>query len=148
MITLNAVKNIGLYDERFCNIGYQEADYFLRAVLLNRQHSSINDVYHKRIHNPCENNVIEDVPSGYMRNDVDHLNSLQYHHISRRMFAYKWMGLIPISKDNQATPYENWDDYIKSVPICAKQYVMYPYFECLLPDLETKYINYSSVYKF
>ena len=30
--TPNAIKRIGLWDERFCNIGYQEADYLLRAA--------------------------------------------------------------------------------------------------------------------
>ena len=33
VFTTDSVKNIGLYDERFCNIGYQEGDYFLRALL-------------------------------------------------------------------------------------------------------------------
>jgi hypothetical protein len=45
------VRNIGLYDERFCNIQFQEADYFLRAYLYNKEKSSINDHIHGRLHN-------------------------------------------------------------------------------------------------
>ena len=41
--TPEAVKHIGLYDERFCNITFQEYDYFTRAILCYIEHSSIND---------------------------------------------------------------------------------------------------------
>lgn len=153
VMTIDAVKNIGMYDERFCNIGFQEADYFLRAVLLNREKSSINDAFHSRVHNPIPNNIIEDVPCGYMRGDQNHVNSSKYHIVSQQMFYYKWLGLlpfhrIPLEGDSgiYRYPYEQWNDYIKSIPVCAKQYIMYPYFECNLPDLQNKYINYEHVF--
>lgn len=150
IITPDAIKNIGLYDERFCNIGFQEADYFLRAVLLNPKLSSINDNFHKRIHNPIINNVIEDVQSGYQRCDTTHIESSKFHNVSLNMFFYKWMGLLPNTcnggtKDTNY-PYENWNDFIKNTPICAKQYIMYPYFECNLPNLDKKYINYTTFF--
>jgi hypothetical protein len=44
--TSNAVKQVGLFDERFCNIGLQEADYFLRCLLYNKDRSSLNDIEH------------------------------------------------------------------------------------------------------
>jgi len=40
--TVNAVKKIGLWDERFCNIGHHEQDYFLRANKFLKD-KSIND---------------------------------------------------------------------------------------------------------
>ncbi len=48
-----AVKEIGLWDERFCNIGYQEADYFLRALIYNKNKSMISDCHpgHNRVLN-------------------------------------------------------------------------------------------------
>lgn len=53
-----AVRRIGLWDERFCNIGFQEADYFLRALIYNRERSSINDPMHGRLHNAVEGNAV------------------------------------------------------------------------------------------
>lgn len=53
-----AIRKIGMWDERFCNIGFQEADYFLRAFIYNREDSSINDAMHGRLLNPVEGNAI------------------------------------------------------------------------------------------
>jgi hypothetical protein len=137
IMTPQSIKSIGMYDERFCNIGFQEADYFLRAVLLNKDKSSINDHFHGRVHNPVMNNVILDVPSGYMRNDENHDKSRVYHTISRNVFTHKWAGLLPLGEDP-----ENWTQIVKDTPICPKQYIMYPYFELKLPSITEKYIVY------
>jgi hypothetical protein len=147
VMTPESIKRIGMYDERFCNIGYQEADYFLRAVVLNREKTSINDYFHLRFYNPINNTIIDDeVLTGFMRGDADHCLSKKHHQISKNMFVYKWMGLLPFTEDDtSAYPFEQWDDYIKSTPIGAKQYIMYPYFECELPDLDKKYYNYISL---
>jgi hypothetical protein len=154
IMTPQSVKTIGLYDERFCNIGFQEADYFLRAVLLCKRRCSINDNHHKRIHNPLPNNVIENVQCGHMRNDEEHLKSAFYHDISKQVFVYKWTGFLPFPVGDTSDwtkcshhPFEEWNDYVKSIHTCPKQYIMYPYFECKLPDLGRKYINYSLLYK-
>jgi hypothetical protein len=48
-----AVKRIGLWDERFNGICFQEADYFTRAYIYNKDKSSINDLStHGRELNP------------------------------------------------------------------------------------------------
>jgi hypothetical protein len=148
IMTIESIKRVGMYDERFCNIGFQEADYFLRAVLLNKQGSSINDIFHNRVHNQQFNNIIEEVDSGHKRGDPIHTESVKFHKVSKDMFFYKWMGLLPRTAEGQICdennyPCENWDEYIKNSPICAKQYIIYPYFECDLPELEKKYINYT-----
>ncbi len=49
-----AVKTIGIWDERFCNIGYHEADYFLRALIYNKEKSTINDYMGGRVLNPTK----------------------------------------------------------------------------------------------
>ena len=49
-----AVRKIGLWDERFCNIGYHEADYMLRARIHNPDKSTINDHIQERVWNPTE----------------------------------------------------------------------------------------------
>jgi hypothetical protein len=63
--TPDAVKHIGLYDERFCNITHQEYDYFLRASLYYRDKSSINDVGHSCVFNSINERIIKDTGSGY-----------------------------------------------------------------------------------
>lgn len=87
-----AVRKIGLFDERFCNIGFHEADYFLRALIYNREKSSINDDTHGRVVNPTE--IFFDHPP-YTPNKVDSREaSSKYHFLTRGIFASKW-NLFP-----------------------------------------------------
>ena len=44
--TPQAVMNIGMWDERFCGIQYKEADYWIRALIFNKNKSLINDTLH------------------------------------------------------------------------------------------------------
>lgn len=83
-----AVRRVGLFDERFCNIGFHEADYFLRQLMYNRENSSINDDTHGRVVNPTT--VLFDHPP-YTPNKVDSREeSSLYHCVSRNIFADKW----------------------------------------------------------
>ena len=49
--TPEAIKKIGLWDENFCGIQHKEADYWIRALIWNKEKSSINDVLHNRLLN-------------------------------------------------------------------------------------------------
>lgn len=49
---VNAVRRVGLFDERFVGVGYHEGDYFLRQFIFNNKYSSINDHWHDRVWNP------------------------------------------------------------------------------------------------
>jgi len=44
--TPEAVKKIGIWDENFFGVQYKEADYWLRALIFNKQKSCINDTLH------------------------------------------------------------------------------------------------------
>lgn len=129
VMTPEAVRRIGLYDERFCNIGFHEADYFLRALIAAPEAVSINDAFHGRVHNPVTNDVTEHVATGWSRGDPAHVASMAYHGLSRRVFAYKWGDTDP----------QQWGDAARSLRVCAKQFMMYPYFEAALPHTEHKY---------
>lgn len=62
---INAVKNIGLWDERFCSISFQVLDFLLKCKMFHSEKCSINDLHHKRILNPINpNNLVES--SGYL----------------------------------------------------------------------------------
>lgn len=44
--TATAVKRIGIWDENFFGVQYKEADYWLRALIFNKEKSCINDILH------------------------------------------------------------------------------------------------------
>ena len=56
--TPEAVKKVGLWDERFL-MGKQCADYFFRHLMYNWDYCTINDPIHQRIHNPIFNDDIK-----------------------------------------------------------------------------------------
>lgn len=125
-----AVKRIGLWDERMCNIGFQEADYFIRAVRYHGDRSSINDQHHGRTHNAIhEANCcpIIHTQSGMIMGDKAHQKSLIYHRHSEHVFFTKW-GVKSMF----------WDaDHIKllkSIEPKIMSFILYPYFE---KDVET-----------
>lgn len=132
-----AVKKVGLWDERFCNIGFQEGDYFLRSLIYNKEGCSINDVGHGRQNNAlkgnvvhcwpelsaekqhrCESLLITSPPHNRARMEAQ-LSSLLYHPFSAAMFYHKWgVAHAPWTAEHHT---------VRSSLI--KSYVMYPYFE-------------------
>lgn len=125
----SAVKKIGLWDERFCNIGYHEADYMLRARIYNPNGSSINDNLPDRMWNPTS--VFFDHPPQNPDKNVAANESQKYHPVSLIVFDRKW-GVCP----------ERWTEYgvDKNPPKVSKipNFVYYPYFEKDVEDLEGK----------
>lgn len=125
--TPEAIKKVGLWDERFCNIGYQEADYFLRHLLHNTDGCSINDYFHSRVHNPYNDlrfrwnlilpesrkiEILKKSQSGYERKDESHIASQKLHHISYLHFRRKW-GLREdynkkLAQRLDMVPFEKW----------------------------------------
>ena len=136
-----AVRKVGLWDERFCNLGYHEGDYFLRSLIYNRDGCSINDVLHGRLHNAVEANAIN-VDDEEERADslliasphwnVDrkgaHISSVKFHPLSATVFRHKW-GLSEAPWTSEHYAVRN-----SLVP----NYMMYPYFEKDVESLREK----------
>lgn len=122
--TVDAIIKVGLWDERFCNIGHQEADYFLRQLLYNTDGCSINDHKHLRVHNGEINNIIKHTTSGHDRGDLSHMESKQYHTISEGVYVKKW-GDIPYNHAVNGWSYEKLNKLKPLTP----SFVYYPYFE-------------------
>lgn len=126
-----AVKNIGLWDERFCGIGFQEADYFLRAKIYNNNYSTINDYAHGRILNPTDVKICERtepvILHGKLNHSVYHKASTKYHILNNNLFNKKW-GVKP----------EQWSS--EDIPQISliENYIYYPYFELDIPNLKDK----------
>lgn len=114
----NAVQEIGLWDERFCNIGYQEADYFLRATKIN---SSINDYTHGRIYQPHGLEIIRHPQPGF--HDESHQKSMKFHSYTENLFKEKW-GITP----------DNWKFPLPEKSLLP-EYIYYPYFECACKNI-------------
>lgn len=111
--TPHAVKRIGLWDERFCNIGYQEVDYFIRA------HTYLKGKFYNGDYllPPSERVVTNRKDTGSKRGDTHHIESLQYH------------------KHSEYILYRKWET--KDLP----SFIMYPYFEKDIETLkEQKYV--------
>lgn len=126
---VDAIKKVGLWDERFCNIGYQEADYFLRQLLLNTNACSINDYKHCRLHNVDDTKIIINTLSGHQRGEKYHTESIKYHGISHNVYKIKW-GCDAVYLNNGEWTYEN----VKHLHPQINSFIYYPYFE---KDVET-----------
>jgi hypothetical protein len=115
------IKKVGLWDERFSNIGYQEADYYIRSYIHNKEKSSINDHLHYRVHNELGNKVLVESEEfiGYFRGDDRHTESLEFHENSQAVLMHKW------GKDAV-----NWKKFTSSKIKDNNYYFLnYPYFE-------------------
>jgi hypothetical protein len=139
-----AVRKVGLWDERFCCIGWSEADYFLRSLIYNREGSSINDLDHGRQHNPLEGNAVNDSPGSDVAERADsllitspqmnfdrrdaHASSLKFHALSEAVFRHKW-GVV-------CQPWTA-EHYAVRKPL-VPSYVTYPYFEKDVEGLRDK----------
>lgn len=128
----DAVKNIGIWDERFCNIGYHEADYFLRALIYNKEKSTINDYFGGRILNPTK--IFFTHPPANTDKDMHSNASLRYHTVTRKTFEDKW-GVHP----------EFWDTRLHTIPTEPRiiQHMYYPYFELGINNLDEKKYSYA-----
>jgi hypothetical protein len=154
VFTPKGVKTVGLYDERFCGIGYQEADYFLRCVIYLNEKCSINDDYHGRVNNPLEIDIIEKIdkaPPGALRTEeyVKHhfekygwiaegkkLHNEEQHPICGMVFHNKWG--FPSQGAGSAWDKRGSEGFdIESVRQNIDNYFFYPYFE--------KKMNYESL---
>lgn len=160
-----AVKKIGLWDERFFGITHQDADYFLRAIIYNKKKSSINDFQHKRVINPIgDHHVNENIEVFFKKTSKSEINSkedrvssplitvpysddcrisehkrsLTIGRYTTNIFYNKW-GIYAKSRD--------WEGYIDKPPkIISKSYVQYPYFEKNIETLRKQFFLYEPFY--
>jgi hypothetical protein len=138
----DAIKKIGLFDERFSSNVYQENDYFIRAIKYNYKKSSINDTSvnffvnkedivvkmyaldHQGNFSPFHKRVRFDFVEGKktirqhgVRNYVN-----EYTHLGKNLFKLKW-------NTNKLALTEMSIEEIKNLKIGLKMQIKYPYFE-------------------
>ena len=149
--TLNAISSVGLWDERFCNIGWQDCDYLFRQMVYNKDGSSINDPLHFRVHNKIDFPFVDfERQSGFVRNDQHHMKSLAHHNTSMSVFIKKWgLGIPGIHWESSVgTKDRRWNcalDIGPDIVVKSPQWIMYPFFERQIANLKDKnYIDYET----
>jgi len=129
--TPEAVRNIGLWDERFI-FSYHAADYFYRSAIYNKEDTCINDPGHNRALNPIYPDDLEK-SSGYLVNedpreiDEGWDQSSYSVKVGEALMENKYSGLSfeEVKSDPQITP-------------MLESYVFYPYFEKDVSNLARK----------
>ena len=126
------VRKIGLFDERFCNIVHQETDYFTRALIFNRDCSSINDFHHGKILNPflAENNDNSFVYRKNSNTTVTWTATTECHEYITKFLMSKY-SRNPMLWDTNNAPH-----------LIKKLILLYPYFEFDVTDFASKYDIY------
>lgn len=138
------IKKVGIWDERFCGIGYQELDYFYRSCILNPDNIFINHNFHG-IEEMSDNSLnIVDISydTGYERDDEDHMRSYsQAHNYCLNFLLYKY-GIeekLVVGKDC----YKVIDILRDKLPLPKiPTYVTYPYFENGISKSTISKMNY------
>ena len=142
-----AVMKIGMWDERFPSPAHKEADYYLRALIYNRDKSLLNDVVHGRRLNAHDALPLD--TSEYRGNDEEWREFSKRNEPSReawyhgsQIFYYKWKNSWK-SQPCYFGWFNGWtEDFVKNPPQPADHVInfcQYPYFE---KDIELKGKNY------
>jgi hypothetical protein len=130
--TVDAVKRVGLWDERFTMM-YHEADYFFRQMKYNKNKSSINDKHHGRLHNRVIRKIarrLYKTPNGeYGFWEEDTRNA---------MTEGALKVLYSKHKELVGSKGEHWTDELKENLnlTSGPNYMFYPYFEKNVETLE------------
>lgn len=125
----DAVKKIGLWDERF-HYGFGEGDYFLRAIKYLAEKSSINDFAHGRVWNPSLH--LAQRPEPDTTRYAEQSRSHRFRSLSWANFLYKW----------KYTEMEGrWPEEIQEMVLQSETVpstILYPYFELDVENLQEK----------
>jgi hypothetical protein len=133
--TVEAVKRVGLWDERFL-FGMQAADYFYRQLMFNYEDCTINDPIHGRVHNEIIKNNIQDSTSFLVKDNfigthwTDPTDDIR---VATKLLELKYGSinyLNPWSPENK--------ELSKTMTFKTQNYIFYSYFEKDVYDLKKK----------
>ncbi len=130
-----AVKKIGMWDERFLTPGNKEADYYIRALIYNKEKSMIGDFVHKRLLNehdalPLDTHEYQGGNADWLEIKSNDLWDEAWYHTTQ-IFYWKWKDTW---KEQPAYTgwLTNWSkDFVDNPPSPPKvpNFVQYYYFE-------------------
>ena len=140
--TQEAVRQIGLWDERFI-FGGCTSEYFLRALIYNKDKSFINDHYHDRLLN------VSGYPKLYLAGRPLHKKEhwderLLNRPIAHSMFAYKFPSMADKPHHHLGINWTIEDRENPPVGPSCHNFVLYPYFENdVLTLKQQRYLGYE-----
>jgi hypothetical protein len=137
--TIDSVRTIGLFDERFNGLTHQESDYFIRSRLYYPSHSCLHDYFHGYVYNPQEMSKMilnVSIPTGYFRlrnskqNETrtgDRLSAQRNNRNTLNLLRSKWCFLGNVFPCNKEVEKKIENNLYRSP--CRKMYPLYPWFE-------------------
>tara|TARA_R110001599_G_scaffold235705_2_gene434901 strand:+ start:457 stop:1269 length:813 start_codon:yes stop_codon:yes gene_type:complete len=127
----------GLWDERFCGLFRQAADYFWRCVMHNKNGSSIQDTGHTRVLNPILENNEKGSRQYLVDPDVRKIDEKQW---SDSDTINNSISLKLILEKYGFDPYPWTKETISRAgnKTLSKNYITYPYFEKDIENLAGK----------
>lgn len=127
----------GLWDERFCSLFRQAADYFWRCVMHNRKGSSIQDTQHHRVINSIFLDNPDESRAYLVDPDVRKIDGISWNPADRFNDSISLNLLI---KKFGFDPYPWTQEKVNSIPsrTLCDNYITYPYFEKDVADLKSK----------
>jgi hypothetical protein len=155
--TTEAVKRIGMWDENFCGVQYKEADYWIRALIFNKEDSMINDTLHGltlnnsnalELDTTIDRNFLEEEETLKRKaDDPEHKKIWEtrggfYKEMAWKYFCHKWSETWVKEPEKQGWV-KNWTDEFRKFPpnfskSKVKNYMRYMYFERDIKDLKSK----------
>lgn len=160
--TAEAVKTIGMWDENFFGVQYKEADYWIRALIFNKEKSCINDTLHGielnnqdalELDTTVDRNFIEEegfAGNNTLKRRADDLEHQQiwltrgghYKAYAWKYFQKKWSGTWKKEPTKDGWVKKWSKDFVDNPPDISKSslknIVKYIYFEKDLYDLKGK----------
>lgn len=124
----------GLWDERFCGLFRQAADFFWRCVMYNKDGSSIQDIGHNRVLNPILKNDETGSRKYLVDPDVRKIDGTQW---SDSDTINNSISLKLILDKYGFDPYPWTTETISRAgnKTLSKSYITYPYFEKDIEEL-------------
>ena len=148
-VTAEAIRHTGIWDERFCAIGWHDGDMFSRAIIWFRAKSSINDWGHGRACNNCDEGRMGTEHKDFRYDSIfitqPSRNADQYDAIDCRepkklgFSSADWQ--IPIFTEKWGPPeVTTWGVMMPHPPARPRgnSYTFYPYFEKDVYNLKEK----------
>jgi len=161
-----AVRQIGMWDENFCGIQHKEADYWIRALICNKEKSCINDMLHGRLLNnegtpqlDCRGHHNFRTVDGELKRlqDDEHHHQIKRHAVRPRdllrdYFMAKWAHTWV--REPESTGWLNkWPaEFVANPPTQPRNFpvfIRYPQFEKDIEDLAGKnyFLPKGDIYK-
>jgi len=133
------IRKVGLWDERFCGISRQAADYFVRCLMYNKEKSTINDIGHSRVNNPIFKNEPIHISQNYLveSNSRGVFGDAQYPNMTDNNDS---ISINLIFDKYGIDPFPWSPEKLNQLPehTLCKNYILYPYFEKDIYNLKEK----------